>query len=1017
MMSSVPIEGQIARALERVRLVLDAQKDPQAAGDVSHSYEDKYNLTECMINTALASQINCLSVLGLGSEQLKKLATWSDVSAVSFRFVCNETVVYDREEKKEVESPTKSVTEIGVGALRTSITSKVTTTVVEHFWKYSVTYELFAFRGIGETEADRIPLVSRVANAELKTSSKNSTPCYVHSGACDVNITTLIKSLDPATLEPRVKIDRSSTKCKTPRRNPEVEEIMQYFRKIRDWMSTVVRHILCVFSVPTRPDRVDLSTVDVNAIFNPVIPVLDERSSEGADSTAAAGASSQALLSKLSSELLPRQSATLGVGDMNLLLQEELRTLTEQREQIFERFPTAEAAIGSSRDATVFIALSHCNNVCARWEASMAYVEDMLRKQLVAAIGKEVSPTDFAEYMRFHNQKMFGEAYAPTPFSFAVRRSSQHSPEGTLALEEISTKATSSSTSTSSSSSSTPPVQPVVSMAAHGVATSSTEPSEGAMKFALGASVEVTFGGDRYLHGVLQHQFSGQSGSKWSLSARAKQFSSMIVLVGRISSATTFDPKYAAIIQNKDELTIPLELSTIPTPKEFKEAISSLSPEQQAFAKSFRSMQLESTLFGILVIHIKPQLEKVLNLPDNSLTKEIKLTQDLMQLFIKYQIPSDLLSFDPATKTGSEPATAVERLLAVKDHVAAMMEMLKEAKDEQLSEKRMEAEYVEPISPELSECCSEEDSRLAPCFGDDMDECEDLCMEFSAPPAPVRRSGFSAMVKSAVKDATSAMKHYSSKSFEAKEGCQRLSSPSRSIPRSNSKSSTPTAKAPGQPQQQQQERQQQGQQPSSSATSSGQQQEQQKPGGNKQPSEQNQEEQQSSVGGAAGSGATAAFEARDYTEVPQELNRRFDELDTDSALRPTIINVGEAWTKRFQKSLLSKAEERTLNNDEIKDEKAAAFDLLDALTKSGAIPIDHAALHVVVAATHCFDKTVTESVVQDNLNPIERVERSSLIMASTIHALPAQGLLKNGHLDRVKAASPQLFLEDGRPEN
>merc|ERR1719487_2545577 len=120
----------------------------------------------------------------------------------------------------------------------------------------------------------------------------------------------------------------------------------------------------------------------------------------------------------------------------------------------------------------------------------------------------------------------------------------------------------------------------------------------------------------------------------------------MLVLAGRIVSAHSFDPKCAAIIQKGDELRIPLELSTIPTPKEFKDAIESLSPQQQAFAKAFRAMQLESTLFGILVVQIKPQLEKVLNLPDDSLTKEIKLTQELMQLFIKYQIPSDLLAFD-----------------------------------------------------------------------------------------------------------------------------------------------------------------------------------------------------------------------------------------------------------------------------------------------------------------------------------------------------------------------------------
>ena len=106
-------------------------------------------------------------------------------------------------------------------------------------------------------------------------------------------------------------------------------------------------------------------------------------------------------------------------------------------------------------------------------------------------------------------------------------------------------------------------------------------------------------------------------------------------MVGRITSATAFDPKYAIIVKDKDLLKIPLSMTTIPTPKEFKDAIESLSPEQQRFAKAFRAMQLESTLFGVCVIQIKPQLEKLLNLTPDSLTKEIKLTQDLMELFIK----------------------------------------------------------------------------------------------------------------------------------------------------------------------------------------------------------------------------------------------------------------------------------------------------------------------------------------------------------------------------------------------
>jgi hypothetical protein len=69
--------------------------------------------------------------------------------------------------------------------------------------------------------------------------------------------------------------------------------------------------------------------------------------------------------------------------------------------------------------------------------------------------------------------------------------------------------------------------------------------------------------------------------------ASARQFSSYIVLLGSISSATTFEPKFAVMLQNKDELTIPLLLETIPNAKQFRDSIDSLSPEQQRFAKAY----------------------------------------------------------------------------------------------------------------------------------------------------------------------------------------------------------------------------------------------------------------------------------------------------------------------------------------------------------------------------------------------------------------------------------------------
>lgn len=99
---------------------------------------------------------------------------------------------------------------------------------------------------------------------------------------------------------------------------------------------------------------------------------------------------------------------------------------------------------------------------------------------------------------------------------------------------------------------------------------------------------------------------------KLNLVAHARQLSSFVLLIGSIPALDVFDPSYAVVVKNKDLLKIPLILNQIPTPKEFKEAVESLSPEMTRFAKAIRSMQLSATLFGICVIQIKPQMEKLL---------------------------------------------------------------------------------------------------------------------------------------------------------------------------------------------------------------------------------------------------------------------------------------------------------------------------------------------------------------------------------------------------------------------
>ena len=67
---------------------------------------------------------------------------------------------------------------------------------------------------------------------------------------------------------------------------------------------------------------------------------------------------------------------------------------------------------------------------------------------------------------------------------------------------------------------------------------------------------------------------------------------------------------------------------------------------------------------------------------------------------------------------------------------------------------------------------------------------------------------------------------------------------------------------------------------------------------------------------------------------------------------------------------------------------------------------------MVVAVTHCFEEDVMDTVIQRNINPIEKVEKSSLLIASTIYGKPdvRNLLIQNPpQVARLEEAFPALF--------
>ena len=81
------------------------------------------------------------------------------------------------------------------------------------------------------------------------------------------------------------------------------------------------------------------------------------------------------------------------------------------------------------------------------------------------------------------------------------------------------------------------------------------------------------------------------------------------------------------------------------------------------------------------------------------------------------------------------------------------------------------------------------------------------------------------------------------------------------------------------------------------------------------------------------------------------------------------------------------------------------------LTQVFHLLLPQASLHVIVVSTHLFDRSLIDTIINDNVNPIEKVERSLLVMASVVHECSPRDLVSRGQRARLGEMAPQLFLE------
>ncbi|MGK3741120.1 MAG: hypothetical protein ACI90V_007970 [Bacillariaceae sp.] len=962
-------KASVDEALHSVRRVLDINRNPTLAEDVDHNYNDKFKLANLLTNTAIISLTIILERFGLTKEVLQSIDTSKPTTlrfgaSESCRFVKEETVDVPLQMKFETNEDTKVTTEYEETNTSKSTIKKVVNRVTQQHYKIETEWEISIYTG---TDVDNRRVIKNRNGTSFdfiwaKSNNRDPPlPSKHEHDPIDLSLTWLFQQIDTEQLKSHFTIDtQNHKKTKTPRRNLQVEESLSFFDSFYQWTHDVHYHFAEFYPrdifnkhspALSNPNKIgmnedekslvkNLKRFTSNGMFVPVLPLLDQEIIPVDDDSVESKAILEIRDEREDNKNINEggeddeaSSPILSFADTTRFLNEQVRSLEETELKIQQQYPDAETKLISSMEVNLCVLCIHSKQLTDRYAESIQYIEFMLEKQLIAAIGKKVNSTDLDKFVKYQNEKMLNPS--PKPFCYTVCRP-DHYPDGILSIEQD-----------VGGESMVPKSEPI---STHARVIKSNHP----LKVPLNAATTLELTGKTYLHGWLKHRFQDSS-NVFRLSARARQFSSFVLVVGTMTSNDCMQPKEAIILRNKDEINIPLLLNEIPTATEFKDAIVSLSPEQQRFAKAFRSMQLESSVMGVCIVQIKPQLEKLLGLPQDSLTKEMKLTEDLMQLFIEFQVPSDLMSYDGEE---TNDVSTKDKVANVKDHVNSVLGVIAEQKKEQLAAQTMKTDMAV-------------EERFAGGAGGPAMYGRRLQKQGQ----PMFRNVKRAMQAPAM--------------VNAPQPCMAYAASAESMGDTNDsfgevmESHTDII---------------------SSSSSSG-----VLVGDTGTKTKPNITKTSSITGKCDGE----QHEVMDFTMIPKLLDRTIEMHDKDGALRLTTVETSkDGWTRNRQKNLLTKSESHILTTTDIASEKSKAFDLLDALSRSGSLAISFSELHVVICATHSFEKNVMETVIEDNINPIEKLEMSTLLMASTILDIPVRDLIrKEDERERLALSFPRL-LED-----
>ena len=267
----------VIEAQNHVKKLLHTERTVALAADIQHQYIDKFSLSEFCTNLALSALQDVFTPLGLNmQEHGEKFRNWTtNGKSITLRLEAKEECTFLRQSSREVETGKTRVTESSFfGLIKSEKMSSVFSTIQDFYFSIRYHWKIVLYSGTDVKGG--ILLGGRTAELEVRCAhrdppmplTKNVPPietCVggmshaLHTSSLDVMLYlySVLKEqswwlffvivLACAYLAGLIGassffIDRADANCRTPRRNPDTQRVLDELHRLCNWSQAVVAY-------------------------------------------------------------------------------------------------------------------------------------------------------------------------------------------------------------------------------------------------------------------------------------------------------------------------------------------------------------------------------------------------------------------------------------------------------------------------------------------------------------------------------------------------------------------------------------------------------------------------------------------------------------------------------------------------------------------------------------------------------------------------------------------------------